>query len=75
MLFVDPCLPAWLPEITIANLRVADAVVTIRFFRTPSGSSDYQVLEQRGPLHTFRRPSPWSLTASFSERVEDILTS
>jgi hypothetical protein len=33
MLFVDPHLPAWLPEITIAGLRVADATVTIPFSR------------------------------------------
>jgi hypothetical protein len=33
MLFIDSYLPAWLPEITIAWLRIADAVTTIRFFR------------------------------------------
>lgn len=75
MLFVDPHLPAWLPEITIAGLRVADATVTIRFFRKDSGASDYEVCDQRGRLHVIRQPSPWSLTARFPERVRDILTS
>jgi glycogen debranching enzyme len=75
MLFVDPFLPAWLPEITIAGLRVSDAKITIRFFRKPNGHSDYEVVEQEGRLTVIRQPSPWSLTASFAERVEDILVS
>jgi glycogen debranching enzyme len=75
LLFIDPYLPAWLPEITISNLRVADAAVTIRFFRKPSGASDYEVLDKRGSLHVVRQPSPWSLTASFGERAKDILMS
>ncbi|RWE53925.1 glycogen debranching N-terminal domain-containing protein [Mesorhizobium sp.] len=73
MLFVDPHLPAWLPEITISDLRVANAIVTIRFFRKSNGSSDYKVLEKRGWLHVVRQPSPWSLTASYGERAKDIL--
>jgi hypothetical protein len=75
MLFVDPHLPAWLPEITISNLRIADAMVTIRYFRKSDGGSDYEVLEKRGSLHVFRQPSPWSLTASCGERAKDIFMS
>jgi glycogen debranching enzyme len=75
MLFLDPFLPPWLPEITISNLRVAEAVVSIRFFRKSNGASDYEVLEQQGSLHILRQPSPWSLTASFGERAKDILMS
>ncbi len=75
MLFVDPHMPEWLPEITLTNLRVGDAVVKIRFFRKSDGSGDYEILEQHGTLHVVRQPSPWSLTAHFAERVKDILTS
>lgn len=76
MLFVDPWLPAWLPEICLRQLRVADAVVDLRFFRKPDGTSDYQVLDRRGgPLHVIRQPSPWSLTANFGERLKDMLLS
>jgi len=73
MLFIDPQLPPWLPEITISGMRVAKAVVSLRFFRRPDGSSDYEVLEKRGSLHVMRQPSPWSLTATFGERARDIL--
>lgn len=75
MLFVDPHLPEWLPEITLSNLRVADAKVTIRFFRKQNGTSDFDVQEKQGTLHIVRQPSPWSLTAHFAERMKDILMS
>jgi glycogen debranching enzyme len=74
-LLVDPCMPEWLPDVTLSNLRVGDASVTIRFFRTPGGKSDYEVLDQSGPLHVIRQPSPWSLTATYAERLVDTLTS
>jgi glycogen debranching enzyme len=38
-LFVDPHLPRWLPEITLSNLHVGQAVVAIRFYREDNGSS------------------------------------
>jgi hypothetical protein len=38
-------------------------------------TSDYEILEQEGPLHVFRQPSPWSLQASWAERILDLLTS
>jgi glycogen debranching enzyme len=75
MLFVDPHLPKWLPEITLSHLHVADAVLTIRFFRKENGSSDYEIQEQEGKIHVVRQPSPWSLTAHFAERMKDILES
>ncbi|HUI83516.1 MAG TPA: glycogen debranching N-terminal domain-containing protein [Candidatus Binatia bacterium] len=74
-LFLDPHLPEWLPEITVSNLHVGKAVVSIRFYREKDGGSDYEVLDKRGPLHVVRQPSPWSFTASPAERFVDALTS
>jgi hypothetical protein len=75
MLVVDPQLPEWLPEITLTNLRVGDAAVTVRFSRKENGASDYTVIDKRGSLHVLRQPTPWSLTASFAERLKDVLVS
>lgn len=75
MLLVDPYMPEWLPEITLEQLRVGEATVSIRFYRTQSGAGDYEVLDKRGAIHVLRQPSPWSLTASFAERLKDVLTS
>ena len=74
LLLLDPHLPVWLPEITLRDLRVGNATVTIHFKHTASGG-DYEVLEVRGTLHVLRQPSPWSLTATFAERTKDALTS
>ena len=74
-LFVDPHLPPWLPEITLSNLHVGKAVAAIRFYREGDGSSSYEVLDKRGPLHVVRQPSPWSLTATPAERLVDALAS
>jgi glycogen debranching enzyme len=75
LLLVDPHLPGWLPELTLKQLRVGGAVVTMRFFRKEDGSSDYEILDLRGDLRVIRQPSPWSLTSSFTERVVDMLSS
>jgi glycogen debranching enzyme len=73
-LFVDPFLPPWLPEITISGMRVANAVISLRFFRKNNGRTDYEILDQRGVLVVVRQPSYWSQTATLGERVGDILT-
>jgi glycogen debranching enzyme len=75
MLLVDPHLPEWLPELTVRGLRVGGAAVDLRFFRREDGRSDWELLEQKGTLHVLRQPSPWSLTASFAERLRDVLGS
>jgi glycogen debranching enzyme len=75
LLLVDPHLPTWLPELTIRNLHVGAAVIDLRFTRTVKGESEYEVLDKRGTLHLVRQPSPWSLTATFGERFQDVLTS
>ncbi len=74
-LFVDPHLPDWLPEITLSNLHVGRAIVTIRFFREKDGTSSYEVLDKRGSLHVFQQPSPWSLTTGPVERMVDAFSS
>ncbi|HEY3122356.1 MAG TPA: glycogen debranching N-terminal domain-containing protein, partial [Vicinamibacteria bacterium] len=75
LLLVDPHLPEWLPEITLRNLRVGKAQADIRFYKKEDGNSGYDVLEVRGRLRVLRQPSPWSLTASFGERLKDALAS
>lgn len=74
-LFVDPFLPEWLPEITVKNMRMGDARITIRFWRNKDGCSNYEILESEGPVHVVRQPSPWSLTAGLTERGKDLVSS
>lgn len=74
-LLVDPHLPEWLPEVTLRDLRVGDATVTIRFRRKKDGSSTYRVLRKEGTLHVVRQATPWSVTTSFAGRLRDWLVS
>jgi len=74
-LLMDPHLPEWLPEISLHNMRVGPSAVSLRFFRTADGDTDYEILDQRGKLHIVRQPSPWSLTAGWGERVRDAVES
>jgi glycogen debranching enzyme len=75
ILLLDPHLPEWLPDLTLHHLRVGKASITIHFYRKEDGSSDYEIMDQKGKLHVFRQPSPWSLTASFGERLVAALRS
>ena len=45
---VRPRLPAWLPELTLADLRVGRARLTLRFRRAPDGSAHHEIVERRG---------------------------
>jgi glycogen debranching enzyme len=67
MLLIDPHLPEWLPEITVRDLRVGNASVDIRFYRSKKGRTKSRVLDVRGTLHV--------VTAGFAERTKDALIS
>jgi glycogen debranching enzyme len=75
LLVLDPHLPEWLPEITLRDLRVGKARVSIRFRRGNDGKTGYRILEQAGKLHVVRQATPWSLTAQPGARVRDALAS
>jgi len=75
LLVVDPHLPEWLPEITLRDLRVGKATVTIHFVRGADGHTSYRILDKRGKLRVVRQATPWSLTARPAERLRDALAS
>jgi glycogen debranching enzyme len=75
VLFLDPWLPDWLPEVTVDDIRVGEARVSLRFRRGEDGKTGYQVERLDGELHLVRQPSPWSLTANWGERVRDAVSS
>jgi glycogen debranching enzyme len=75
VLFLDPWLPDWLPQMTLENMSVGDARVSLSFQRGEDGRTDYKVEQLEGELHVLRQPSPWSLTAHWGERVKDAVSS
>jgi glycogen debranching enzyme len=48
-IFVDPALPAWLPDITLSDLRLGRHRCDVRFWRADDGTTRFEVL--RGPTH------------------------
>ena len=73
LLMLDPDLPEWLPEMSLAALRVGEAVVDLRFRRQNDGTTDFEVLDQRGPLRIVRQANPWSLLDGPPDRVHAML--
>ena len=72
-LLLDPALPRWLPEVVLHDLRVGEALVTLRVWRNPEGASEWEVLHKRGTLHVVRQPPPESLSARWTDRAKGLL--
>jgi len=54
VLYVDPVLPHWLPDITLHNLRVGTSTVTLRFW-TEKDATRYEVVDSKGELRAEQR--------------------
>ncbi|MGH9587240.1 MAG: glycogen debranching N-terminal domain-containing protein [Acidobacteriaceae bacterium] len=61
LLLIDPHLPDWLPKITLHNLQVGQARISIQFSRKASGKTDFKILDTHGDLRVLRHADPWSL--------------
>jgi glycogen debranching enzyme len=55
---VRPRLPAEIPSLTVRDLRVADATVSLRFTREVDGTARHEVIEQSGRLLVVNAPPP-----------------
>jgi glycogen debranching enzyme len=75
LLLLDPHLPEWLPQIDLINLRVGQAVVSLRFRRQPDGNTDFEILDQMGELRVVRHSRPWTTLERFGEELRDELLS
>ena len=73
LLLIDPVLPAWLPEIVVRGLKVGDASITLRCWRTSNGRSDFEVVHKHGTLRVVRQPPPQSLTAGVGDRLHAMI--
>ena len=68
-LLVDPKLPEWLPEVTLENLRVGGATVSLRVWRDDGSEDvDLEILEREGTLRIVAQAPPESLTTSLWDR-------
>ena len=54
-LYVRPTLPAWLPDITLTNLRCGGAKLGLRFWRE-AGASRWEVVDKQGTIEVLEEP-------------------
>lgn len=55
-LYVAPSLPDWLPELTIEGVQVGAERVSLRFRRTASGETDFEVLGKPRRVQVIYQP-------------------
>jgi glycogen debranching enzyme len=55
---VRPRLPEWLSTVSVHNLQVGDARVSIAFERRPDGCTPHRIIDKVGTLHIFEVPPP-----------------
>jgi glycogen debranching enzyme len=53
---VDPCLPAWLPELTLEGVQVGHGRLDLRFHRNAAGGTDVDVLAAHGGARLLHEP-------------------
>ena len=59
---IRPRLPEWLPTLTVRNVRVGDARISLRFERAADGNAHHTVLERSGRLLVVTAPPPSGAT-------------
>jgi glycogen debranching enzyme len=72
-LMIDPCLPEWLPELTLSRLHVGNARVTIRFHRDSAGRTRYDVIDNPSRLRVLRMAPPDDLHTGPFGRLGQLL--
>ena len=66
---VRPRLPEGIDEVSLHNLRVGDATVSLRFERRADGSASHEVLRRHGTLLVAEAPPPDALERDTGEAV------
>jgi glycogen debranching enzyme len=69
LLVVSPSLPQWLPEVLLHDVRLADGMATLRFWRDATGESHAEVVRSEGSFRLIQQPPPESLTATVRRRL------
>lgn len=72
---IDPCLPEWLPEVTLHQIPVGASRISLQFRRDALGHTDYRILAARGHPHVLRQPPANHLKVGVLERLEDLVAS
>jgi glycogen debranching enzyme len=75
LLVIDPALPDWLPEIVLENVRLGQAIASLRFWRDARGDSHGEVIQKRGTFRLVKQPPPESLSRGLRDRLGALIES
>ena len=75
VLFIEPHLPEWLPELVLRDVRVGRASFSLHFKRQRDGTTDYRVLRREGGVHVLRQPPPDALDTGLFTRLREAVGS
>jgi glycogen debranching enzyme len=70
---IRPRLPAWLPDLTLHQLRVGDATISVRFRRRDDGTADHEVIHRGGALRIVEVPPPNDVDFEGASRRDRLL--
>jgi glycogen debranching enzyme len=71
-LIIDPDLPEWLPELTLSNIRIGNARVSLRFWRDAAGYTQDEVVARQGELRIHRTLARDKGVDRFARCVEEV---
>lgn len=73
-LIIEPDLPEWLPELSLANIRLGKARIGLHFQRDASGYTHHEIIDQQGPVRVYRAPARPSGADNFARLVGDVVS-
>ncbi|KMQ51751.1 Glycogen debranching enzyme [Chitinispirillum alkaliphilum] len=72
-LFIDPILPHWLPSLTVENLHIAGASVSLQCIRRKNGKTSTKVLQKKGSVKVLFQPPVNAFNVSVYKRLLSLL--
>jgi hypothetical protein len=69
VLFIEPHLPPWLPDVKLTAIRVGSARLDLASERTAHGGTRYRVTHCEGDIRVIRRPLPTAPGVTASTRA------
>ena len=71
--FLDPHLPAWLPELRLSGVRIGQSTMNIHAWRDRSGSTKYRVSKRGSRLLVLRQPPPQDPSGTLGARLRGLI--
>ncbi|MDG5815448.1 glycogen debranching N-terminal domain-containing protein [Chitinispirillales bacterium ANBcel5] len=72
-LFIDPILPPWLPTLTVENLHIAGATISLKCTRKKTGRTFTKILKKTGEIRVLFQSPVNSLNTTLAKRTLSLI--